>query len=533
MNYTKTGFSYIAWGIYTLLICTLLTLGVLGITADYQMTDMTYRILCAGIFFLVLFGVSFLLYSLFGQFLSKKRTKSADGTAVEMIAATTVFLFIGAFAVKRLLISITAADGILQGDRTYFELAMLTKDNAVIPWHEHIASYVFTWMLRGMCMMFGNIEMSVVLLQTVLLLTAVIFLYFAVRNMFGKTAALITLLGIAVLPVFMNGLYYATAELFVLCAVCIVFFILSLLMKFVSRQKFHNAAWGIVFFLYGVLTAGLIYLDIIGVIVLLASLAAFFSIAYKKEATDTIAATETATTAKRPFIQNHFVQVLFIVLGSAAGLLAMFGTRAYLDHMDLIEVLFTYLSVFVGNWQGLEGILYFITDMKTAEYAVLYVLAALFVTGFFFVNQDKARSIVLFTVGAFVLQFGIDGYISYDSIWKLSLILLAALGIQTMADYRSQKYAEAEAELEEHMETAEEYLPKSETSTDKELKQESESGIAAETIMASDEPAPAPHFIENPLPLPKKHVPKTMDYAIDVADSDYDITVNENDDFDI
>lgn len=44
-----------------------------------------------------------------------------------------------------------------------------------------------------------------------------------------------------------------------------------------------------------------------------------------------------------------------------------------------------------------------------------------------------------------------------------------------------------------------------------------------------------PRFIENPLPLPKKHVKKEMDYQYPVEEKDmkYDIEVSEQDDFDI
>ena len=43
------------------------------------------------------------------------------------------------------------------------------------------------------------------------------------------------------------------------------------------------------------------------------------------------------------------------------------------------------------------------------------------------------------------------------------------------------------------------------------------------------------NYIENPLPLPKKHVKKDMDYQYDVAQEDmkYDVEVSENDDYDL
>jgi len=49
------------------------------------------------------------------------------------------------------------------------------------------------------------------------------------------------------------------------------------------------------------------------------------------------------------------------------------------------------------------------------------------------------------------------------------------------------------------------------------------------------ETSPKPQFIENPLPLPKKHVKRTMDYAFvpENAQMRYDIEISENDDFDV
>lgn len=41
------------------------------------------------------------------------------------------------------------------------------------------------------------------------------------------------------------------------------------------------------------------------------------------------------------------------------------------------------------------------------------------------------------------------------------------------------------------------------------------------------------NYIENPLPLPKKHVKRKLDFKIDKKKEDFDIEIDENDDFDI
>ena len=56
-----------------------------------------------------------------------------------------------------------------------------------------------------------------------------------------------------------------------------------------------------------------------------------------------------------------------------------------------------------------------------------------------------------------------------------------------------------------------------------------------ETEVVEDDKIKQIEFIENPLPVPKKHVHKTMDYAFIPEESQmkYDIQVSENDDYDL
>lgn len=57
----------------------------------------------------------------------------------------------------------------------------------------------------------------------------------------------------------------------------------------------------------------------------------------------------------------------------------------------------------------------------------------------------------------------------------------------------------------------------------------------AGALKGETEEVKKPRYIENPLPLPKKHVKKEMDYQYPVAEKDmkYDVNVPDNDDFDI
>ena len=51
----------------------------------------------------------------------------------------------------------------------------------------------------------------------------------------------------------------------------------------------------------------------------------------------------------------------------------------------------------------------------------------------------------------------------------------------------------------------------------------------------TDKTESKPRFIENPLPLPKKHEKKAMEYQYELDESklDFDVEIAENDDFDV
>ena len=40
-------------------------------------------------------------------------------------------------------------------------------------------------------------------------------------------------------------------------------------------------------------------------------------------------------------------------------------------------------------------------------------------------------------------------------------------------------------------------------------------------------------YLDNPLPVPKKHEKRSMDFALNGKTDDFDISIDENDDFDV
>ena len=68
--------------------------------------------------------------------------------------------------------------------------------------------------------------------------------------------------------------------------------------------------------------------------------------------------------------------------------------------------------------------------------------------------------------------------------------------------------------------------PSAELLTEEKAEREQETAVTTEPEK--------PRFIENPLPLPKKHQKRTLSYRVEVGEGkdDFDISVDEDDDFD-
>jgi len=79
--------------------------------------------------------------------------------------------------------------------------------------------------------------------------------------------------------------------------------------------------------------------------------------------------------------------------------------------------------------------------------------------------------------------------------------------------------------------------PVVEVAEDKETGEEvMQENVIGENILQNEEPEKEkPRFLENPLPLPKKHVRKTMEYAFVPENSQmkYDVEVKDTDDYDV
>lgn len=190
--------------------------------------------------------------------------------------------------------------------------------------------------------------------------------------------------------------------------------------------------------------------------------------------------------------------------------------------------------------------------------AVVTILALFGYLSFLMADKDRISLVTLLFValcGLFAFDFSNN---NYSFVITICICVLSGFGFKNLffEGYREKfepvlvPLEESKPESQKEIEEITDIPVKEETISQKkviepEVIKEPEPIIEnkpSKEAEAIKEPVPLetikpekPRFIENPLPVPKKHVKKTIDYAFEPSEDkmDYDIAIDDNDDFDI
>ncbi|MCM1426790.1 MAG: hypothetical protein NC118_09320, partial [Eubacterium sp.] len=171
----------------------------------------------------------------------------------------------------------------------------------------------------------------------------------------------------------------------------------------------------------------------------------------------------------------------------------------------IIQAMEAWLSLY-QNQLGADYIFYQ-TNRSLIECFVLVVFAAFLVMSFW--NRKKEQNASFWICLMFVLALTpltAAGYLSYQVFAIFIWSVLAGIGVQQSFVWEEKQMVKTTSTSEAQLKSA-----------------------------AAEAEEQKPRFIENPLPLPKKHEKRTMDYQYDITEDkmDFDIEVKENDDFDV
>lgn len=520
MIYRRTWFGCVLWFLYTILCIALLVI-IGGVWVQY-FTGFVGTSLMIAEFAVIPAAVC--LYWIIRCIAVRIREKCTWKDRTVQIVTCIVFILImaGGILVRYICLNeymtgIRSPDLIGAQSMEYFNMAVVTGDSHVSPMDYGI-TYLYVVLLSDVLSFLGNKVASAIFLQALLQVIGLVLAYAVTRKMARRLPACVALLYLAGSLCCLNMLTFFSPEwlffdFYLLGMLVTVSFVKSYC---ANRIRKPLAVIGSV--VIGVMIGGLTYLDATGASLLVVVLIA--AVGKKTEA-------EAADAHNYSKGMNAAVIVCAFLFWAAAwhgityAAACVKGTRFLADITQQMWLSYRNSSPFT-NVRPYFSDIYLI--------GLLIIPASFLVFEFFRSGKEQNYMpwiLLCLTIAPTPLAtYGEHGFVVQSLyIWAV----LAGIGLQNcLFGGKAKEIQEVIEEINTEAEKA------------------SESGqiagaeAAAETqdvidTQATEGQRPKPRYIENPLPLPKRHVAREMDYQYDVAEKDmkYDMEVSENDDFDV
>lgn len=596
MTYRKTWFSYVLWVIYSILCVILLVQAgnvwvsyLAGIPYAKGFPDAVMAPL-AGIpraalpyLGLLVIPVTALLYWIVRVLAGIIRKKCIwKERVVRIVECLMVFITIAGGIFLRI-DSARASISMLGNEQfllnyvsgtEYYDLAVVTAEGTV-PFMAYGAAYLYVMCLSVVLSFLGNKIASAVILQVFLQIGGLGFAYAVTRKLAGNLPAYIILLYLAYSPCCLRMLTQFSPEWFFFDLYMIGLLIIASFVKDYCANQFSRlmAVAGAVG--AGVVIGILAYLDITAVTLLVVIVAA-------ATGRKTIREGEPACSS----LKMNAAVIATTVISCMAGWLSAAAIAAYANGTSLPDSVETWIALHIYDTQtfGYKILYPYIWDIYII--GIVVILAA-FLVFEFFRNGREQNYMLWFLICALAAPtplavLGVHAYGIFSFyIWGV----LAGLGLQNcIFGGKVQLMQEIIEEInsvtedavgaEDKIEIADAAIVREEGIGNR---QDTQGFWATEDILEEPEPVSyekltviqeskeasnqseqpetftlewkdskqpvaeecaieeEPRFIENPLPLPKKHVKKEMDYQYLVTEENmkYDVEVPEDDDFDI
>jgi len=470
----KNIFSYFMWFLYTGAVC-----GSLFLIADEWSRRMGYP----GIAGYVVGALWLLLMGLFVFGIHKYIRKEPGSKKKEMIfplvAESAIAVILLAVGISLRIYGIGNAGEYA----AYFETAKVAEGQ-VIPPVVHGAVYLYLQLLHLIFVVFGNKFLAGVCLQIALQMIAVVFFYPAVRKLSGVFSALVMLGTVMIAPLMMKESWMLSPGMLLFAIYAMVLWIVVTGVK----DKKH-----VLYYLFaGLLTAVVCYLDVVGVSLLLFGVAGLLL-------------------RQEDGPGKRVVNGLTYVGSAMAGFMMFLWVDSFFSSVKFTNVLTAWWRVFAPE----EFLIPWEMEIGAITGDVLLVLA-LTVGIFTFWRGRKDRQglwiflmltfMVLFCTGMATTEIGMQVYV------YITAAILAGTGIGGVWEREEQADQVPEEQTENSVEGSGETLNVEAPAKESRVR-----------------------YIENPLPLPKKHVKKVLDFDRDLQEGmdEFDLDIADGDDFDI
>ncbi len=476
MNLKKNNFSYFAW--LVLLFFTGASCAFFGLVLA-QISNLNVLLVAGGLvtlFFIVFFG----LYLLIGYW-GEKREQRPNILKLLSLSQKLERIFLLSVLVLGVIIRVLMMEHAGE-EAAYFQVCKITDRSGLSIKPVQGSVYFYCQLLHGLFYVLGNQWMAGIWLQIFLQIIGAFIMVLGLRKLINRIPAYLVYLFILFSPQSIRaGITYSPQILYFCIFSAIFYFLADYIQRSQHSEENKTFMWLYTIFA-GVLIGWSVYLDISGIVLL-----------FLWCVLPMVKRSEYATI----WTYRWLVGMLTVFISLIVCLL----TDALLSHTSFGNI--------VKAWSILYGSIDFDLDvlmnLLNADFILLIILSCVGCFSFWRrANTERFTPFILMTISMGILvSSGITTEnMSGTYLMYVLLAMLASVSVtelfctEDLVRVRTEKHKETE-EVEEENKKIE--------------------------------------FIENPLPVPKKHVRKTMDYAFIPEESQmkFDIHVSDNDDYDL
>lgn len=252
MSFKKNVVSYGIWALYLMVVG--IVLSFMGMVLGNQNSQIPY--LALGLLVLS-FGLLFLVYFLAKKIIDSVQVKKMSRGRAALIEGVLVALSLVAGIVLRVVMIGEAGE-----EAAYYEVAKVTENQTQLQLVQG-SVYYYLFLLNGLFRLVGNKWMAGIVLQIVLQLVGILLAYFAVRRLSGRGSAIISLLFLTLAPdSIREGMTYSPKMLY-FCLYAVILLIIAEYLWLSTRPGGKVLTW-----MLAVLCGGLVafagYTDIVG-----------------------------------------------------------------------------------------------------------------------------------------------------------------------------------------------------------------------------------------------------------------------------
>jgi len=571
MKFKKTKGSYAIWGLYTICIWILASVGIMEICLQKKMTD-TF-VMISIVLALICMSLSYFGFrTLIDRFYDYVYFNKKSAGIFEKIAVS-IILFIGV-GYRLFLTTNSATLSIL----SYYDMAKIGATVSLPPdlssleiLYIHILSMIFTF--------FGNKLLVGIIFQCILFTLGSAFVYMGVKIICSKTPAVVLLLFVNFSPEFISDSINCTPDMLYYFAFGITLWGLALYIKRRSEDDIFNARDMLCVIFPGIALGIITYLDLASFTLVCLFVFAAFVV---KEESRTI---------------NGKIAFQFAVCGISMLLSFIFCivTQSIFNDFDFGGTLKSWMYYNIQAAEQIRFVGNAFSNMASSN-PIFYILIFSLLIWFsftFFMDKKHEKLTAWFCIACLVLLFGyLNLSVYYEIILYIMIFTLAGCGLQgvyvELDDLADVTYDNIPVDIAKAIEegkptynttllsenapakpvlqtpviqsqnvpqpaVSKPEVPKSitpkpviiNTEAPKPVtpapqkvdlsKIESSKPEASKAEPVKTEPTKPIQYIPNPLPTPKPHVKKTMGYAFEPLHKDmkYDIHVADNDDYDL